>query len=139
MPSKGTIGAVFVLRRIVWKLKVKSKKLYFIFVNLQSTFNWDHSQTPVPETPSYFFFTSMVFGKSNSHFYKLGRLFRMYLIRMYLYIDLPKVLCLCILAFDYKDWVCLKDVDGITCCFHWLTLSVTKIVRQGLQVLCPTS
>ena len=40
MPGKGTIDTVFVLRRLNEKFRVKNKKLFFIFVELEKAFDW---------------------------------------------------------------------------------------------------
>ena len=39
MPGRGTAEAVFVLRRLNEKFIAKNKKLFFIFVNLEKTFD----------------------------------------------------------------------------------------------------
>ena len=40
MPGKGTVDTVFVLRRLNEKFRVKNKKLFFIFVELEKAFDW---------------------------------------------------------------------------------------------------
>ena len=40
MPGKGTVDAVLVLRRLIEKFRVKNKKLFFIFVELEKAFDW---------------------------------------------------------------------------------------------------
>ena len=39
MPGRGTVDAVFVLRRLSEKFKAKNKKLFFIFVDLEKAFD----------------------------------------------------------------------------------------------------
>ena len=39
MPGRGTVDAVFVLRRLTEKFKAKNK-LFFIFVDLEKAFDW---------------------------------------------------------------------------------------------------
>ena len=39
MPRRGTVDAVFVLRRINEKFRVKDKKLFFIFIDLEKAFD----------------------------------------------------------------------------------------------------
>lgn len=40
MKRKGTVGAVIVLRRLAEKLRSKNKTLFFVFVDLEKTFNY---------------------------------------------------------------------------------------------------
>ena len=40
MKRKGTVGAVIVLRRLAEKLRSKNKTLFFLFVDLEKTFNY---------------------------------------------------------------------------------------------------
>ena len=40
MPGKGTVDAVFVLRRLSEKFRARNKKLFFIFVDLEKAFDW---------------------------------------------------------------------------------------------------
>ena len=40
MPGRGTVDAVFVLRRLAEKFRAKNKKLFFVFVDLQKAFDW---------------------------------------------------------------------------------------------------
>ena len=39
MPGRGTVDAVFVLRRLCEKFRVKKRKLFFIFVDLEKAFD----------------------------------------------------------------------------------------------------
>ena len=39
MPGRGTVDAVFVLRRLSEKLRAKNKKLFFVFVDLEKAFD----------------------------------------------------------------------------------------------------
>ena len=39
MPVRGTVDAVFVLRRLMEKFRAKNKKLFFVFVDLQKAFD----------------------------------------------------------------------------------------------------
>ena len=39
MPGRGTVDAVFVLRRLSGKFRVKNKKLFFIYVDLEKAFD----------------------------------------------------------------------------------------------------
>ena len=39
MQGRGTVDAVFVLRRLSEKFRAKNKKLFFIFVDLEKTFD----------------------------------------------------------------------------------------------------
>ena len=39
MPGRGTVDAVFVLRRLTEKFRAKNKKLFFVFVDLEKAFN----------------------------------------------------------------------------------------------------
>ena len=57
MPGRGTVDAVFVLRRFSEKFRAKNKQLFFMFVDLKKTFDWvprevipfDLRQKGVPE------------------------------------------------------------------------------------------
>ena len=40
MPGRGTVDAVFVLRRLSEKFRAKNKKLFFVFVDLGKAFDW---------------------------------------------------------------------------------------------------
>ena len=40
MPGRGTVDAVFVLRRLMEKFRAKNKKLFFVFVDLEKAFDW---------------------------------------------------------------------------------------------------
>ena len=40
MPGRGTVDAVFVLRRLSEKFRAKNKKLFFVFVDLEKAFDW---------------------------------------------------------------------------------------------------
>ena len=40
MPGRGTVDAVIVLRRLTEKFRAKNKKLFFIFVDMEKTFDW---------------------------------------------------------------------------------------------------
>ena len=40
MQGRGTVDAVFVLRRLSEKFRAKNKKLFFIFVDLEKAFDW---------------------------------------------------------------------------------------------------
>ena len=40
MLGRGTVDAVFVLRRLSEKFRAKNKKLFFIFVNQEKAFDW---------------------------------------------------------------------------------------------------
>ena len=40
MPGRGNVDAVFVLRRLSEKFRAQNKKLFFIFVALEKTFDW---------------------------------------------------------------------------------------------------
>ena len=39
VPGRGTVEAVFVLRRLTEKLRAKNKKLFFLFVDLEKVFD----------------------------------------------------------------------------------------------------
>ena len=39
MPGRGTVDAVFVLRRLTEKFRAKNKKLFFVFVDLEKAFD----------------------------------------------------------------------------------------------------
>ena len=39
MPGRGTVDAVFVLRRLSEKFRAKNKKIFFIFVDLKKVFD----------------------------------------------------------------------------------------------------
>ena len=39
MPGRGTVDAVFVLRRLIEKFRAKNKKLLFVFVDLEKAFD----------------------------------------------------------------------------------------------------
>ena len=41
MPGRGTVDAVFVLRRLSEKFRANKKKLFFIFVDLENAFHVD--------------------------------------------------------------------------------------------------
>ena len=40
MPGRGTVDAVFLLRRLSEKFRAKKKKLFFIFFDLEIAFDW---------------------------------------------------------------------------------------------------
>ena len=40
MLKQGTVDLVFILRRLAEKLRPKTKKFFFLFVNLQKIFSW---------------------------------------------------------------------------------------------------
>ena len=40
LPGRGTVDAVFVLRRLSEKFRAKNKKLFFRFVDLENSFDW---------------------------------------------------------------------------------------------------
>ena len=40
MPARGTFDAVLVLKRLGEKFRAKSKKLFFIFIDLEKVFDW---------------------------------------------------------------------------------------------------
>ena len=44
MSWRGTVDAVFVLRRLKETFRAKNKKLFFIFVDLEKAFDWVPSQ-----------------------------------------------------------------------------------------------
>ena len=39
MPERGTVDAVFVLRRLTGKVRATNKKLFFVFVDLKKAFD----------------------------------------------------------------------------------------------------
>ena len=40
MPWRGTVDAAFVLRGLTEKFRAKNKKLFFVFADLEKTFDW---------------------------------------------------------------------------------------------------
>ena len=40
MAGRGTVDAVFVLRKLTEKFRAKNKKLFFVFVDLENAFDW---------------------------------------------------------------------------------------------------
>ena len=40
MSGRGTVDAVFVLRRLTEKFRAKNKKLFFVFFDLEKAFEW---------------------------------------------------------------------------------------------------
>ena len=39
-PGRGTVDAVFVLRRFTGRFRAKNKMLFFVFVDLEKAFDW---------------------------------------------------------------------------------------------------
>ena len=40
MSGRGTVDAVFVQKRLTEKFRAKNKKLFFVLVDLEKTFDW---------------------------------------------------------------------------------------------------